>query len=98
LETDLERFLTDEGLDATQHSSERPKSSKGLSENQNWSAILVEVLIELLKADRESPLDTDKIIDTAMKRVIPREGSKLPKADTVADKIDQVIKQFWPKQ
>ena len=40
LAKDIEQFISQEGLDTTQHSTTPQKSSRGQSENKNWSAIL----------------------------------------------------------
>jgi hypothetical protein len=95
LAKDFEQFVTDEGLDTTQHSTKDQKSSRGKWENQNWSAILVEVAVELIKASPDTRPDTKVIVGNALKRVMPRGNAPLPKADTVGKKVDEIIHRVW---
>jgi hypothetical protein len=95
LAKDWERFTAQEGLDTTQHSTVDQKSSRGQSENPNWSAILVEVAVELLSASRESRPVTKVIAGAALSRVTPRGKTQLPTADTVGKKVDEIIHRTW---
>src|SRR5450759_3883574 len=82
LANDYEQFIAQEGLDTTQHSTKDQKSSRGLSENPNWSAILVEVAVELLNVSRDIRPKTLGVAAAALERVTPRGKSMLPKVDT----------------
>jgi hypothetical protein len=93
LAEDWEKFS--EGLDAKQHSTTPQKSSRGRSENPNWSAILVELAVELLKANRDSRPETGEIVANALKRVTAREKSVLPKTDTIEKKVNEIIRRYW---
>jgi hypothetical protein len=93
LAKDLEKFS--EGLDTTQHSTTPQKSSKGLSENKNWSAIMVEVAVELLNASRDSLPDPNVIAANARKQVTAREKTELPQTDTIRKKVDEIIRRVW---
>ena len=66
-----------------------------MSENKNWSAILVEVAVELLNASRDPRPDPNVIADNALNRVTARENSVLPQADTVRKKVNEIIRRFW---
>jgi hypothetical protein len=92
---DWKQFITQEGLDTTQHYTENQKSSRGQWENPNWSAILVEVAVELLNANRDSRPVTKVIAGNALSRVTARGKTKLPNADTVGKKVDEIIHQIW---
>lgn len=93
---DWERFVTAEGLGDTQHSDDQAKSSRGLPENQNWLAIMIEVAVELLKVSSEprKPVAL-RIAEAALKRITPREKAPLPEAPTVAAEVRKVIRQHW---
>lgn len=95
LAKDLEQFITQEGLDTTQHSNEVQKSSRGMSENPNWSTVLVEVALELLNASHGSRPVTKVIAANALKRVTPRGNTQLPIPGTVEKKVDEIIRQYW---
>jgi hypothetical protein len=91
---DWEQF-TSQGLDTTQHSTEDQKSSRGKSENTNWSAVLVEVAVELLNSSRDYRPITKVIASHALERVLPRGGTQLPKVETVSKKVDEIIHRTW---
>jgi hypothetical protein len=95
LAKDIEQFISQEGLDTTQHSTTPQKSSRGQSENKNWSAILVEVAVELLKANRDSRPDPNVIAANARKQVTAREKTEHPKIDTIRKKVDEIISRVW---
>jgi hypothetical protein len=86
LAKDWEQFSSQEGRDTTQHSTPNQKSSRGKQENPNWSAILVEVAVELLSASRDFRPNTKVIAGNALSRVIPRGKSRLPDIPTVGKK------------
>jgi hypothetical protein len=95
LAKDFEQFIAQEGLDTTQHSTKDQKSSRGQWENPNWSAILVEVAVELLNASQGTRPLTKEIAANALERVAPRGKSTLPTIDTVGKKVDEIIHRYW---
>ena len=95
LSKDFEQFITQVGLDTIQHSTKDKKSSRGQSENPNWSAILVEVAVELLKASK-GPRPLNKVIAAnALNRVTARDKTELPDAGTVEKKVAEISRQYW---
>lgn len=95
LEKDWETFVTEGGLDTREHSTKDGKSSRGKGENPNWSAILVEVAVELLKAPSDQRPVTKMIARNALSWVTPRDKTKLPDTDTVGKKVDEIINRVW---
>jgi hypothetical protein len=94
LAEDWEKFAKD--LPASQHSTTPKKSSRGVSENANWSAILVEVAVELLNESQSPvPPQITVIAAHALERVTAREKTKLPGPSAVEKKVSEIISRYW---
>lgn len=89
-------FINRKGLGNTEHSVEPSKSSQGLSENNNWLAIMIEVSVDLLRSAAADERPVGKhVAEAALKRVTPRDKSVLPKVDTVAEQVRAIVRQHW---